>query len=120
MNKRPRCCPRPQTRVVVDLGAVAHNIRELKELLSPETRFMAVVKADAYGHGAVQVARTVLENGADWLAVARITEAVELREAGIDVPILLFGDVQPEQVPYLIAHDIRATLTCLETALKLP
>ncbi len=106
----------PQTRVVVDLGAVAHNIGKLKELLSPGTRVMAVVKADAYGHGAIQVARTVLENGTDWLAVARITEAVELRKAGIDAPILLFGDVQPEQVPYLVAHDIRATLTCLETA----
>lgn len=106
----------PQTRVVVDLGAVAHNIRGLKRFLSPETKFMAVVKADAYGHGAVQVARTVLENGTDWLAVARISEALELREAGIDGPILLFGDVLPEQVPFLAAHDIRVTLTCLETA----
>jgi len=106
----------PQTKVIVDLGAVAHNIRALKGLLSRETKFMAVVKADAYGHGAVQIARTVLENGADWLAVARISEALELREAGIDVPILLFGDVLPDQVPYLAAHDIRVTLTCLETA----
>jgi alanine racemase len=106
----------PQTRVIVDLGAVAHNIRALKELLSRETKFMAVVKANAYGHGAVQIARTVIESGADWLAVARISEALELREAGIDVPILLFGDVLPDQVPYLAAHDIRVTLTCLETA----
>lgn len=106
----------PQTRVVVDLGAVAHNINVLKGLLAPGTGFMAVVKADAYGHGAVQVARTVLENGADCLGVARISEAVELREAGIDVPILLFGDLLPEQVPYLSAHDIRITLGCLETA----
>ncbi len=106
----------PQTRVVVDLGAVAHNINVLKGLLAPGTGFMAVVKADAYGHGAVQIARTVLENGADCLGVARISEAVELREAGIDVPILLFGDLLPEQVPYLAAHDIRITLGCLETA----
>jgi alanine racemase len=106
----------PQTRVVVDLRAVAHNICVLKGLLSSQTRLMAVVKADAYGHGAVQVARTVLENGAHWLAVARITEAIELRESGIDAPILLFGDVLPEQVPFLAAHDIRVTLTCLEIA----
>jgi len=106
----------PQTRVVVDLGAVAHNIRELKGLLSPETKVMAVVKADAYGHGAVQIARTVLENGAHWLAVTRISEAVELREAGIKAPILLLGDVMPGQISYLAAHDIRVTLTCLETA----
>ena len=116
---RPFCEAPPllsQTRVVVDLGAVAHNISALKGLLSTETRLMAVVKADAYGHGAVQVARSVIENGAHWLAVARISEAVELREAGINVPILLFGDVLPEQVPFLAAHDIRVTLTCLESA----
>jgi alanine racemase len=106
----------PQTRVFVDLGAVAHNIRALKKLLSRKTKFMAVVKTDAYGHGVFQVARTVLENGADWLAVARISEAVELRKAGIDVPVLLFGDVLPDQVPFLAAHNIRVTLTNLETA----
>lgn len=116
---RPFCEAPPllsQTRVVVDLGAVAHNISALKGLLSTETRLMAVVKADAYGHGAVQVARSVIENGAHWLAVARISEAVELRKAGINVPILLFGDLLPEQVPFLAAHDIRITLTCLESA----
>ncbi len=106
----------PQTIVDIDLGALARNVRELKGLLLPGTQFMATVKANAYGHGAIEVARTVLENGADCLAVARISEAVELREAGFDVPILLFGDVLPEQVPFLIAHDIRITLTCLETA----
>ncbi len=106
----------PQTRVVVDLGAIAHNIKVLKGLLSPKIKFMAVVKADAYGHGAVQIARTVLENGADCLAVARITEAVELKEAGIDAPILLFGDVIEEHVGYLAANDIRVTLASLETA----
>jgi alanine racemase len=115
-HEQPLSALLPQTRVIVDLGAVAHNIRALKGLLSRETKFMAVVKADAYGHGAVKIARTVIENGADWLAVTRISEALELREAGIDVPILLFGDVLPDQVPYLAAHDIRVTLTCLETA----
>ncbi len=106
----------PQTRVVVDLGAVAHNIKVLKGLLAPGTGFMAVVKADAYGHGAVQIARTVLKNGADCLGVARISEAIELREAGIDATILLFGDLLPEQVPFLAAHDISITLGCLETS----
>jgi alanine racemase len=109
----------PQTRVIVDLGAVAHNFRALRSLASPATKFMAVVKADAYGHGAVQIARTLIENGSDFLAVARISEAVELREEGIDAPLLLFGDVLPSQIPYLAAHDIRVTLTCLENALAL-
>jgi len=106
----------PQTRIDIDLGVLAHNIRALKSILTDKTRFMAVVKADGYGHGAVQTARTALENGADSLAVVRITEAVELKNAGFSVPILLFGDVLPEQVPYLAAHDIHITLTCLETA----
>jgi len=106
----------PQTRIEVNLGALAHNVRKLKALLNKETRLMAVVKANGYGHGAVETARTALENGADSLAVARISEAVELKEAGFSTPILLFGDVVPEQVPYLAAHDISITLTCLETA----
>lgn len=106
----------PQTTVDIDLGALARNVRALKGLLLSGTQFMATVKANAYGHGAIEVARTALKNGADCLAVARISEAVELKGAGFDVPILLFGDVLPEQVPFLIAHDIRITLTCLETA----
>jgi alanine racemase len=106
----------PQTTVDIDLGALAHNIRVLKGLVLPGTQFMAVVKANAYGHGAIQVAHTALENGADCLGVARISEAIELKGAGIGVPILLFGDVLPEQLPFLIAHDIRISLTCLETA----
>lgn len=106
----------PPTRVDIDLGALAHNIRTLKGLVKKGTQFMAVVKADAYGHGLVRTAGIALENGADWLAVSRIFEVVQLKEAGIDAPILLLGDVQAEQVPYLAAHDIRITLTCLETA----
>lgn len=106
----------PQTRVEIDLGALAHNIQVLKGLVSSETQFMAVVKADAYGHGAVQAAVIALENGADWLAVSRISEAIQIKEAGIDAPMLLLGDVQAEQLPYLSAHDISITLSCLATA----
>ncbi|MCP3944277.1 MAG: alanine racemase [Desulfobacteraceae bacterium] len=106
----------PQTRIEIDLEALAHNVRALKSLLPQETKLMAVVKADAYGHGAVQTAKTALDNGADSLAVGRITEVVELQQAGLCAPILLLGDVLAEQIPYLAAHDIRITLTCLETA----
>lgn len=105
----------PLTRRVVDLENLAHNIRELKRL-SQAPRFMAVVKADAYGHGAVPVAQKALEAGADWLAVARVSEAVELRSAGISAPILLFGDVREEHVDFLADHEIRITLTDLEVS----
>ena len=68
----------------VDLSAIAHNVRVLKALLKPPARLMAVVKANAYGHGAVAVARTALQHGAEWLGVARVAEGAELRAAQID------------------------------------
>ena len=67
----------------IDLEAIAHNVREVRRLTNPEARVMAVVKANAYGHGAIQVAPVALENGADFLGVARAHEGVELRKAGI-------------------------------------
>ncbi len=106
----------PQTEVHVDLDAIAHNVRALKQRCTSGTELMAVVKANAYGHGAVTVARTALANGASFLGVARISEAVELREAGIDAPILLFGDVRPCQVSWLASRDVRVSLSSLESA----
>ena len=65
---------RQRAWIEIDLNALAHNVKEIKSLLAPQTALMAVVKADAYGHGAEIVAKTVLEHGADWLAVATIAE----------------------------------------------
>ena len=106
----------PLCRRHVNLDALAGNIRALKALTRPGTAFMAVVKADAYGHGAVEAARTTLDAGADHLAVARISEAVVLRDAGIEAPILLFGEVRPDQVGWMAANEIRASIGTLETA----
>ncbi|WDP87546.1 MAG: alanine racemase [Desulfobacter sp.] len=114
--KETSSCLESLTRVKVDLGILGQNIRALKGLTAPGTKFMAVVKANAYGHGAVPVARTALANKADFLAVARISEAVELRKVRITAPILLFGEIMPNQVSYLAEHDIRATITDLATA----
>lgn len=97
------------TRVIVDLQAIAHNVRLLKSH-APQSQFLAVVKADGYGHGAVPVARAALAAGATWLAVAIVEEAVELRRAGIGVPILVLGYVPPESVGLAIAHDVRIPL----------
>ncbi|MBA3035518.1 MAG: alanine racemase, partial [Desulfobacterium sp.] len=63
----------------IDLKAIAHNIRELRRITNPDSRLMAVVKANAYGHGSVEVAWCALNNGADFLGVARIEEAILLR-----------------------------------------
>jgi alanine racemase len=100
----------------IDLGALAHNYRELKRVTESSATMMAVVKADGYGHGAHHVARVALENGADLLAVARMGEAVRLREAGISAPILLFGHSLPAYVDILASQDIRASLNSLDGA----
>ncbi len=106
----------PQTAVNVDLSALVHNLVQLRRSTASSAQIMAVVKANAYGHGAVTVAKTLIKNGVSFLCVARVSEAVELRDAGIDTPILLFGDVLPCQVAYMSSHNIRATVTSLETA----
>lgn len=95
----------------IDLGAIAHNANELRRITRPEARLMAVVKADGYGHGAIPVARTALENGAGWLGVARIEEALALREAGIAAPILVLGYTLPRLAPLLVEKDITQTVT---------
>ncbi len=106
----------PQTTVNIDLSALVHNLLQLRRTTVSSAQIMAVIKANAYGHGAVTVAKTLIKNGVSFLCVARVSEAVELRDAGIDTPILLFGDVLPCQISYMSRHDIRATVTSLETA----
>ena len=100
----------PETIVRVDLSLIVHNIGELKRLCSATTRFLAMVKANAYGHGAVEIAGKALESGTDYLGVARVSEAVELRRAGIKAPVLLFGEVDEDHLEYLANNDIRVTI----------
>lgn len=104
--------------VEVDLAALGENTRRIKGLLSPSTELMAVVKADAYGHGAVMVARKVLQQGASSLGVATITEGIELRQAGIDAPILVFGAVNTlAEVQAIAQWQLQATLSSPKQAL---
>jgi alanine racemase len=103
----------------VDLAALGHNCLEVKKCLEPQTRFMAVVKADGYGHGAAQVARTALDHGADQLGVARLHEAIALREAGLSVPILIFGHTSPDSVQALAEHGLTQTVYDTDYALAL-
>jgi alanine racemase len=104
--------------VTIDLDALAHNTRALKKSLLPQTELMAVVKADGYGHGAVTVARTVLEHGVTWLAVATILEGQELRQAGITAPILLLGAVQaPQEIDAIATWQLQPTLCSPKQAL---
>ncbi len=103
--------------VEVHETALRHNVAEIKQLLSPNTQLMAVVKADAYGHGAVQVAKTVLAAGGDGLAVATLQEGMELREAGITAPILILGAINsPTAVAAMTQWQLEPTLCCPEQA----
>ena len=77
--------------IEVDLSAIKHNVQQLKSLLTAPTELMAIVKADAYGHGAIDVSQTAIEAGATWLGVATIPEGIQLRGAGITAPIVVLG-----------------------------
>ncbi len=77
--------------VEVDLSAIKHNVHQLKSLLTSPTELMAIVKADAYGHGTIEVSQAAIEAGASWLGVATIPEGIQLRHAGITAPIVILG-----------------------------
>lgn len=97
--------------VEISEQAIAHNVREIQQILSPETELMAVVKADAYGHGAVKVAQTALKSGCSALAIATLGEGIELRQAGITAPILLLGAINtPEEIKALVHWHLQPTL----------
>jgi alanine racemase len=93
----------------VDLGAVRHNVGVLRRHVAP-ARLCAVVKADGYGHGAVRVARAARDAGAEWLAVAQVSEAAALREAGIDGPLLLLSEPRPDEIATAVGLDLRLTV----------
>lgn len=104
--------------VEIDRTALAHNVQQLKQILAPQTELMAVVKADAYGHGAVRVAQIALQSGATWLATATLGEGIELREAGIAAPILLLGAINtPEEAIAIAQWKLQPTLCNPQQAL---
>lgn len=94
------------TRLIVDRSVLRRNAEIVRERISPTSTLMAVVKADGYGHGAVEVARCALSGGAEFLGVATVLEGVELRRAGIDAPILVLGSSAPVEAPVAAAHHI--------------
>lgn len=101
-NKRP-------TWAEIDLGAIRHNLRCIKEKVSP-SRVMTIVKADAYGHGTIPVCQVCLEEGVDFLGVATLDEALLIRQAGIEIPILILGYVPGEYAAEVVMHQLRAAV----------
>jgi Alr-MurF fusion protein len=102
--------PDRPTWLEIDLLAIGDNAARIKEIVGPRVAVMAVLKADAYGHGAVRVARTVLRRGVSSLGVATVGEAVALRDAGIAAPILVLGYTPPWQVRDAVRRDIQLTI----------
>ncbi len=105
-----------RTWAEVNLDALAHNYRALRAMLPPGCRFLGVVKADAYGHGAAAVARKLEELGAEMLAVACVSEAGALRRAGVGLPILCLGQTPPEVAEELLHLEVTQTVEDMETA----
>lgn len=103
--------------VEIDLSAIRHNIQVAKRRLAPGCRLMAVVKANAYGHGAVQVAKIALSAGAAQLAVATVNEGVQLRRAGIDAPILVLSEPPASAIPLLLHHRLTPSVYTPEFAI---
>jgi len=103
------------TYAEVDLSAVESNVRQVIERVRP-AQVMAVVKANAYGHGAVEVARVAVAAGAAYLGVALVEEGIALRDAGVDAPILVFGGFFDDQVEAFVERRLQATLFDLHSA----
>lgn len=102
--------PDRPTWLEIDLSAIGRNTQLFKQMVGADVRLLVSLKADAYGHGALRVARTVIHNGADWLGVATVSEAEPLRRAGVDAPILVFGYIPPWQAREAVRMRLRATI----------
>jgi alanine racemase len=96
--------------LAIDLAALEHNYRQLRSLCAPQVKFLAVVKADAYGHGLIPVARTLAAQGADYLGVGSLEEGLALRQAGMDLPVLLLLGILPEEAPSAVAAGLDIAL----------
>lgn len=108
---------RERAWVEIDRAALQHNVRQLKRWVGDRVELLAVIKADAYGHGAVTVAQSVLAAGAEWLAVATIEEGGQLREANITAPILVLGAAHtPDQIKALLHWQLQPTLCTMQQA----
>jgi len=107
--------PRPTT-FEIDLDAAASNVRVVRQMVGPQRKIYAVIKADGYGHGAAEMGETFLANGADALGVADLAEGIRLRRRGITAPVLVYPNSLPEAAPEAIAHGLTPTVVDLDGA----
>ncbi len=107
------------SKAIVDLDAYAHNLRVTREMLPPRCRMAPVVKADAYGHGLLPIARRAEHEGADMLGVATVEEGLELREAGVTAPVLVLVQPLTGAIEPAVAQDLRLTISDIAVAEKI-
>jgi alanine racemase len=106
-------------RVEISRSALVHNIREFRRVIGPRRKFMAVVKANAYGHGLREVAAVAAAEGVDWLGVDSVDEGAALRDAGLRLPVLVLGYAPLDSLAEAVARDLRITIYNRETAARL-
>ena len=107
------------TWIEIDLAAIAHNLKDIKRKVGNDIKILAIVKADAYGHGAVKVSQTLVDNGVDMLGVAFPEEGIELRESNINIPILVLNPVLSEQIEDVLKYSLGVTVCNLDIAERL-
>ena len=108
------------SKATIQTNHLLQNITAFKNLLAEDTKFMAVVKADAYSHGAIPLAREMeAHSAADYFGVAQLSEGLSLREAEIETPILVFNAVRPQEIKYAIQHDVTMTVFTTEMAAEI-
>ena len=107
------------TWVEIDLSNLEYNLSQARKMLKPKTKIAGVVKANAYGHGSIHIAKTLIENGIDMLAVACLTEAIELRKYYSDIPILIMGYTPSDKLKFAVQNNITITIFSLEQAIIL-
>ena len=108
-----------RTWAQINLSAISYNLKNIKKILAPKTGIMAVVKADAYGHGALACAKELIKNGIDFFAVACLEEALELRRGGIKNRIIILGYTPGAYFDTLLEYDITQTVFDLDLAIEL-
>lgn len=102
--------------VEVNLPSLKHNLKEIRQIIGPSVKVMAVVKADAYGHGAVETSKALVEAGADYLGVTTLEEALKLRDGGIESPTLVFSPLLPDQINSALSAGVEQTICDLTMA----
>lgn len=106
LDSSSRPWPTPAVRLTIDLGALAYNFRQLRQWCGPQVKIMAVIKADAYGHGLLPAAATLAAAGADYFGVANLTEGLALRQAGFTLPTVLLLGLWPAEAAAVVAADL--------------